>query len=107
MTEDTLDAIPGTSATPVVRSRRDFLRGAAVGLAVPAVASALAACKAEEAGKAAAATAPAAAAPPSATPADSDHSGGTMAPNPRDPSAARPAADEMDRHHEASIKSFP
>jgi hypothetical protein len=39
----------------VVRSRRDFLRGAAVGLAVPAVASALAACKAEETGKAAAA----------------------------------------------------
>jgi FtsP/CotA-like multicopper oxidase with cupredoxin domain len=106
MTEDTLDAIPGTPAAPVARSRRDFLRGAAVGLAVPAVASALAACKAEEAGKGGARTAPAAA-PASATHADSDHSGGTMAPNPQNPATARAAADEMDRHHEAGIKAFP
>jgi hypothetical protein len=72
MSEETMQA--KAPAAPVARSRRDFLRGAAVGLAV---ASALAACKAEETGKTAAAAAPAAA-PASATHADSDHSGGPM-----------------------------
>jgi FtsP/CotA-like multicopper oxidase with cupredoxin domain len=86
------------------RSRRDFLRGAAAGLAVPVVAGALAGCKADEPR----AAAPAAAAPsPAAAHQDSDHSGGTTAPHPRNPQQVRAAADEMDRHHEAGIKSFP
>ena len=96
--------------TPVVQStpsRRAFLRGAAVAVAVPAVAGALAACGNDH--KSAtpnAGTAPAGT-PPGAAHADSDHSGGTMAPHPQGPANARAAADEMDRHHEAGIKSFP
>src|SRR3954471_4479268 len=91
------------------RSRREFLRGAALGLAVPAVAGALAACK-EEGGAAVAQTRNASTrptgVPPGAQHADSDHSGGTMAPHPSGV-ASTSAADEMDRHHEAGIRSFP
>jgi manganese oxidase len=104
MSEETMQ-VPDAGA-PVVRSRRDFLRGAAVGLAVPVVASAVAACRTEEAAKPAAAGGTSAA-PAAATHADSDHSGGTMAPNPQNPATARAASDEMDRHHEEGIKSFP
>jgi manganese oxidase len=104
MSEETTQ-VPDAGA-PVVRSRRDFLRGAAVGLAVPVVASAVAACRTEEAAKPAAAGGTSAA-PAAATHADSDHSGGTMAPNPQNPATARAASDEMDRHHEEGIKSFP
>lgn len=97
MTDKTMDETPVMAAP---RSRRDFLRGAAVGLAVPAVASALAACKAEEAKSAST--------PPAApTRADSDHSGGTMAPHPQATATAASASEEMDRHHEAGIKAFP
>jgi FtsP/CotA-like multicopper oxidase with cupredoxin domain len=76
---------------------------------VPAVAGALAACKNEAAGGAAAGTVSTqpTGTPPGAVHADSDHSGGTMAPNPKGPASARAAADEMDQHHEAGIKSFP
>ena len=82
-------------------SRRAFLRGAAVAVAVPAVAGALAACKDEGVKAAAAGT------PPQTAHADSDHSGGTMAAHPRTPAEIRAAADDMDKHHEAGIKSFP
>ncbi|HSU16084.1 copper oxidase [Longimicrobium sp.] len=94
---------------PARPSRRDFLRGAAVAVAVPAVAGALAACNTGEAGRGApksAGTEPAGT-PPGAVHPDSDHSGGTMAANPKGPATAAAAADEMDRHHEAGIKSFP
>ncbi|HET7459799.1 MAG TPA: multicopper oxidase domain-containing protein [Longimicrobium sp.] len=92
------------SETPVVQStpsRRAFLRGAAVAVAVPAVAGALAACKDEGVKSAAAGTLP------QSAHADSDHSGGTMAAHPKSLTEIRAAADEMDRHHEAGIKSFP
>ena len=73
-------------------SRRAFLKNSAV---TAIAAGALAAC-----------TADGQQAQPAKTPQDSDHSGGTTAPN---PVAATPAAaaDEMDRMHEAGIKAFP
>jgi manganese oxidase len=72
-------------------SRRVFLRNSAV---TALAAGALAGCKAG--GQQTQAK----------TPNDSDHSGGTTAPN---PIAATPAAaaEEMDRMHEAGIKAFP
>ncbi len=96
-------------AAPATPSRRQFLRGAAIAVAVPAVAGALAACKDDAAAGSAARTASTrpTGTPPGAAHADSDHSGGTMAPNPKGPADARAAADEMDRHHEAGIRSFP
>lgn len=96
--------------TPVVQqtpSRRAFLRGAAVAVAVPAVAGALAACAKEQKAPAGNASTAPAGTPPGAMHADSDHSGGTTAPHPKGPAEIRAAADEMDRHHEAGIKSFP
>jgi FtsP/CotA-like multicopper oxidase with cupredoxin domain len=95
----------GEQILETVASRRRFLRTAAVGLAVPA---ALAACNNETGTNGAATT------PPNKTGAannaapDSDHSGGTNAPHPAAPAAgAAAAADQMDRMHEAGIKSFP
>jgi manganese oxidase len=92
----------GATAAPAPRSRRDFLRWSALGLAVPVVGTALAACKEQTAQGAAARAA-------AATPAhgDSNHSGGTTAPHPKTPAEIRKAADEMDAHHEAGIKAFP
>ncbi|HEX8393136.1 MAG TPA: multicopper oxidase domain-containing protein [Longimicrobium sp.] len=97
-------------------SRRDFLRFSALGLAVPIAGMAVSACggagtaektaaNAETAGNAATTRAAA-----SGTHADSDHSGGTMAPNPQTPASAaeiRRRADEMDAHHEKGMKMFP
>lgn len=70
-------------ALEVTRSRRDFLRGAAMAVVVP---GALAACSADE--------------KPSAQTAAAGHAA---------PAAASPAqdADEMDRMHEAGVKAFP
>jgi manganese oxidase len=80
-----------TSLLNAAGSRRQFLRNSAV---TAIAAGALAACK------------PDAQAQGTKTPHDSDHSGGTTAPN---PVAATPAAaaDEMDRMHEAGIRAFP
>ena len=89
---DTLTDIPAAA-----RSRRDFLRLSALGMAVPVVGTALAACGREEG------AAPAA----SAAHADSDASGGSTAAHPAAPADPRAAADEMDRHHEAGIRAFP
>lgn len=94
-------------------SRRDFLRYSALGLAVPIAGMAVSACggagtaekSAETAGTGATTKAAA-----TGTHADSDHSGGTMAPNPQQPATAaevRRRADEMDAHHEKGIKAFP
>lgn len=107
MKEDTTLAETLTEATVAPRSRRDFLRMSALGLAVPAVGAAVAACKpaAEAASGAKTAAAPAAGA--GAMNHDSNASGGTTAPHPKTPEQVRAAADEMDRHHEAGIKSFP
>jgi FtsP/CotA-like multicopper oxidase with cupredoxin domain len=104
MTEDTtIESVAQATVAP--RSRRDFLRLAALGLAVPAVGAAVAACKpAGTATQTKAAAAPASAA---AVQHDSDASGGTTAAHPRTPAEIRAAADEMDRHHEAGVKSFP
>jgi FtsP/CotA-like multicopper oxidase with cupredoxin domain len=98
--------------TPVVQStpsRRAFLRGAAVAVAVPAVAGALAACKKDQAGTSTTrnATTQPTGTPPGAVHADSDHSGGTMAAHPKSPDDIKRAADEMDAHHETGIKSCP
>jgi len=73
-------------------SRRAFLRDSAV---AAIAAGGLAACKPDPSYAQGASTA-----------RDSDHSGGTTAPN---PIAATPAAqaDEMDRMHEAGVKAFP
>ena len=87
---------------PATPSRRDFLRVASLGIAVPVATAALAACKTDEAPRAATAAAPVA-----GPHADSNHSGGTTAAHPRTPAEIRAAADEMDKHHEAGIKSFP
>ena len=107
---DTIDV--SENEAPARPSRRDFLRGAAIGLAVPAVAGALAACKNDGGGRTATSTTSNASTEPKGTPPgavhqDSDQSGGTMAAHPRGEAAAAGAADEMDRHHEEGIKSFP
>jgi FtsP/CotA-like multicopper oxidase with cupredoxin domain len=83
-------------------SRRDFLRVSALGLAVPA----LAACNTGAADQAPAQATKAAPIGAGAH-ADSNHSGGTTASHPKTPQEVRAAADEMDRHHEEGIKSFP
>jgi manganese oxidase len=67
------------------RSRRDFIRGAAIAVAIP---STLAACSTEEKGAPSAAAAPGHGAPAAAAPAPTD-------------------ADAMDRMHEAGVKAFP
>jgi FtsP/CotA-like multicopper oxidase with cupredoxin domain len=75
-------------------TRRDFLRKSALGaIAAPLAISTLAACTAEATEQ---------------TPAAADHSGGTTSPHPATP-PVDPAtrAEEMDRMHEAGIKSFP
>ena len=94
---DTLTDIPAAA-----RSRRDFLRFSALGLAVPVVGTALAACGEKEAASAAAPAQPARTAH-----ADSDASGGSTAAHPATPVDPRAAAEEMDRHHEAGIRAFP
>jgi manganese oxidase len=101
MSENTISS--ATTEAPARPSRRDFLRVSALGLAVPVAATAVAACK----GATAEGSQAPAAAVPAASHADSNHSGGTTAPHPRSPAEIRAAADEMDRHHEAGIKSFP
>ena len=83
-----------------VATRRGFLRNAAVGALG---ASALSACG--KAPNAAVKGTPAAGAA-AGTVADSDHSGGSMAPHPAAISD-RARADEMDRMHEAGVKAFP
>lgn len=103
------------------RSRRDFFRISAIGIAIPAAGTALAACNggetelggtlAENASPAAKENA-AAAISPDATPNTGDHSGGTTAAHPSGAAAGSPqqiraAADEMDRHHEEVMKMFP
>jgi FtsP/CotA-like multicopper oxidase with cupredoxin domain len=72
-------------------SRRDFLRNTAVATLAT---GALAACAVDESGA------------QQSKVTESDHSGGTMAPNPA-PVAAESAAEAMDRMHEAGIKAFP
>jgi manganese oxidase len=96
----------GEQLLETVASRRRFLRTAAVGLAVPA---ALAACNNEDAPNRPANTPPTNAKADGKAAADSDHSGGTNAPHPAAAPATnvKQAADEMDRMHEAGIKSFP
>ena len=72
-------------------SRRDFLRNTA---ATALAGSALAACSIDESGAQV------------VNASVSDHSGGTMAPNPA-PLSARAAADAMDKMHEDGVKAFP
>ncbi|HYW08259.1 MAG TPA: copper oxidase [Longimicrobium sp.] len=93
------------------KTRRDFLRLSAFGIAGGA---ALAACKPEGAAPAATSTgvgsaggnrSAATAARPGGHATDADHSGGTTAPNPAATSRAK--ADEMDAMHEKGIRSFP
>lgn len=92
-----------TSATlfDARESRRRFLRrSAAAALTLPAV-TALGACDAEAGAAQTRGAAP-------KVPADSDHSGGSMAAHPKTPpmtAAAR--AEEMDRMHEEGVKAFP
>jgi manganese oxidase len=77
-------------------SRRNFIRRTAITMvAAPAAMAALAACSAEAEEKAAAQSAPA-----------PDHSGGTTSPHAAHVSAAH-KSEEMDRKHEAGVKSFP
>ncbi len=79
-----------------VSSRRSFLRKGALAAAAAGV---LGACKPGEA----------AAKQGKGSAADSDHSGGSMAPHPMTPPVptARENADAMDRMHEAGMKAFP
>lgn len=77
-----------------LRSRRDFLRASAIGLAVPVAGTALAACSTGEADEAAAAASQAGAGNGHAAPASA-------------PLTGRAKADEMDRMHEAGIRAFP
>jgi manganese oxidase len=72
-------------------SRRDFLRNTAV---ATLAGSALAACAVDESGA------------QQSKLHESDHSGGTTAPNPA-PLSAAAAAEAMDRMHEAGIEAFP
>jgi len=81
------------------RSRRDFLRkGVMTAVAAPAALTALAACDETSAQR-------------TGTAADSDHSGGSTAPNPSTPvvppTDARARAEQMDAMHEKGIKAFP
>jgi manganese oxidase len=98
-----------------IATRRAFLRNAA---ATTVVGAALAACnsgssngsKAAPAGTAGSADSNMSAAnarQPGATPADSDHSGGSTAPHPDTLSISRRKADEMDAMHEKGVKAFP
>ena len=87
-----------TPAAPAQRSRRDFLRFSAVGLAVPLAGAAVAACSKAEGAPAAAGA---------AAKADSNHSGGTTAAHPAMPKAPVKDWREMDRMHEAGVKAFP
>ena len=107
-TEDRTDAHTAPALTATA-SRRDFIRKAGLtALVAPAAVTALAsACTAEAAQPAAVGK---------GSVADSDHSGGTMAPHPSValPSGAtmtlaekRRRADEMDAMHEKGIKAFP
>lgn len=86
-----------------VRSRRDFLRTSAIGLAVTGGAGALAACSKTEAATAKA-EAPAAA----SHGAHASHAAPASAVTCRPLTLAerRPKADEMDDHHEKGIKQF-
>ncbi|HET6230834.1 MAG TPA: hypothetical protein VFE05_12245 [Longimicrobiaceae bacterium] len=97
-------------------SRRDFLRISALGLAVPAGLTALAACEKGAGGSAATAGAKGATNEATATAGnaaaagmahDSDQSGGTNAAHPATPQDARAKADAMDAMHEKGMKSFP
>jgi FtsP/CotA-like multicopper oxidase with cupredoxin domain len=91
-------------------SRRDFLRLSALGIAVPAGLSVLAACNDKGSGGAAgAAAAPAGGTGESGHGAvkDTDQSGGTNAAHPTTPSDARARADQMDAMHEKGVKAFP
>jgi manganese oxidase len=89
-------------------SRREFLRLSAMGLAVPAGLSMLAACdKGGAGGTATAGGTTAAGAAPAKAPHDTDQSGGTNAAHPTTPADARSRADQMDAMHEKGIKSFP
>jgi FtsP/CotA-like multicopper oxidase with cupredoxin domain len=89
-----IDSDHGTSTSATDATRRNFLRKTALGaLAAPAALSVLAACAAEAAEQ---------------TPASGNNSGGTTSPHPAPPPVdPRARADEMDRMHEAGIKSFP
>ena len=90
------DTIVEKVTTP--RSRRDILKTLGIGLTLPAAATVLAACGNQ---------APAAPAPASAAPAASatmDHAAMSAAPA---ATAAGNAWEEMDRMHEAGIKSYP
>ncbi len=90
--------------TPVApRSRRDFLKLSALGLAVPVGAAALAACGQDRP----AAPAAGGAAKGATVPADSDHSGGSTGAHPATPKTAAQKAEEMDAMHEKGVKAFP
>src|SRR5690606_23624375 len=82
-------------------TRRLFLRRSAVAaLTVPAVAAL--GCTPADGAQAANGR------PRNPTATDSDHSGGSTAPNPAVPAAtAASKAEEMDRMHEEGVKSFP
>ena len=110
---------PGATSTPdaLLRAsgnRREFLRNSAL---TALAAGALGACKTRDdtpanntQGKASADAGASAtnAAKPGATTADSDHSGGSTAPNPSTAAAsARANADAMDAMHEKGVKAFP
>jgi FtsP/CotA-like multicopper oxidase with cupredoxin domain len=86
-------------------SRRDFLRSSAV---TAVAAGALGACSGPDEALAKPGTP---AAPAVRTAADSDHSGGAMAPHPATPATAsldpRAKSDAMDAMHEKGIKAFP
>ena len=95
---------PTDTQTDIVQpTRRDFFRLSALGLAAGA---AVAACGGP--GNAESAAAPAAAPAAGGMPhPDTNHTGGTIGAHPRTPQEVRAAADAMDAHHEAGIKSFP
>jgi FtsP/CotA-like multicopper oxidase with cupredoxin domain len=86
-------SINTTAMLAQLGTRRAFLRSSAV---TAITAGAMAACS----------SAPAAQGNTKSAASDSDHAGGSMAPNPAAVSATA-KAEEMDRMHEAGIKAFP
>jgi FtsP/CotA-like multicopper oxidase with cupredoxin domain len=103
------DILEPASIEAVPTSRRAFVRLSALALSIGA---AVGACRPRgEAGAAASADgnrSAANAADPGAKRSDTDHSGGSTAPNPAvPPKTPAEKAEEMDRMHEAGVKAFP
>ena len=84
-TKNFIEQVTEAAARP--RSRRDMLKALGIGMAIPAAATVLSACGATEA--------------PAAQAQSPAHQGATTA------TATGPAWEEMDRMHEAGVKSFP